>query len=187
MNAPHHPATSGTADRSLLGEELDPTSAIEFRQALGRYASGVVVVTAIEPDGELIGMTCQSFCSLSLAPPLVMFCPSIASTSFPRIRRIGTLCINVLGDDQAHLSTQFSCSGTDKWRGVDWTAGHNGAPRIRNAVLWCEGDIDAEHPGGDHRIVVVRSTALTTVARSRPPLLYHNGRYASVRELTELA
>lgn len=165
-------------------QELDPHCAQDFRQALGRFASGVVVVSAIGAQGRPVGMTCQSFSSLSLDPPLVMFCPGEGSTTFPGLRKAGSLCINVLGEHQSALSGQFARSGTDKWRDVTWTAGRNGAPRLHGAILWCEGDIVHEYPGGDHRIVLVRPTALAISQRSAPPLLFYEGRYAAVHPVS---
>ena len=150
---------------------------------MGLFASGVVVVAAVDGAGNPIGMTCQSFCSLSLEPWLVMFCPGASSTSYPGIREARELCINVLSRDQAEVSTQFSRSGTDKWAGVDWVPGDNGAPRIAGALLWCEGNIVEEHAGGDHQIVVVRVSRLESGRPQGEPLVFHAGRYAAVEYL----
>jgi 3-hydroxy-9,10-secoandrosta-1,3,5(10)-triene-9,17-dione monooxygenase reductase component len=163
---------------------LDATDPAGFRAALGRFASGVVVISGL--DEQLpVGMTCQSFSSLSLDPPLVLFSAARTSTSFPRLRQARRLCVNVLAHDQDQLSAQFARSGTDKWRDVRWTPGGNGAPRITGAAMWCEGDIVAVHDGGDHFIVVVRVTSLATSAPPRPPLIYHDGEYARLQRRKE--
>lgn len=159
---------------------LDATDPAGFRAALGRFASGVVVISGL--DEQLpVGMTCQSFSSLSLDPPLVLFSAARTSTSFPRLRKARRLCVNVLAHDQDQLSVQFARSGADKWRDVSWMPGGNGAPRITGAAMWCEGDILQVHDGGDHFIVVVRVTSLATSAPPRPPLIYHDGRYARLQ------
>jgi flavin reductase (DIM6/NTAB) family NADH-FMN oxidoreductase RutF len=178
MNPPKSSAAASTC-------ELDVASGAEFRRAMGLFASGVVVVAAAEGDGTPVGMTCQSFCSLSLVPPLVMFSPSMTSTTFPRLRRARSICVNVLSHDQRGLSAQFAVSGTDKWRGVRWTAGRNGAPRIGGAAMWCEGDLDTVHESGDHYVVIVRVTNLATAVEPAPPLIFHAGRYTRLHSATE--
>jgi len=157
-------------------QSLDAGDPSHFRQALGRFASGVVVIAGID-GGEPVGMTCQSFSSLSLDPPLVLFSAATTSTSFPRLRSAERLCINVLAHDQDPLAAQFARSGTDKWSGVEWSAGENGAPRIAGAAMWCEGSIDAVHEAGDHFIAVVEVTRLATTAGPSAPLIFHEGRY----------
>jgi flavin reductase (DIM6/NTAB) family NADH-FMN oxidoreductase RutF len=177
MNSPKGSAAAGM-------REFDAAIGTEFRRAMGLFASGVVVVAATEEGGTPVGMTCQSFCSLSLVPPLVMFSPSTTSTTFPHLRQARSICVNVLSHDQHELSTQFAISGTDKWRGVRWTAGRNGAPRIAGAAMWCEGDIEAVYEGGDHYVVIVRVMKLATAVEPAPPLIFHAGRYARLQPAT---
>ncbi|MCI0144207.1 flavin reductase family protein, partial [Arthrobacter bambusae] len=140
--------------------ELDPNTPQLFRSALGQFASGVVVITGLTDGQQPAGMTCQSFSSLSLEPPLIMFSPSLTSTSFPQLRAAGNICINVLAENQDHVSGQFAVRNGDKWKDIDWTPGANGAPRIAGAAMWCEGTIQTVHDAGDHHIVVVQVSAL---------------------------
>lgn len=161
---------------SQATHKLDARDPAHFRRALSRFASGVVVVTGIEA-GEPVGMTCQSFSSLSLSPPLVLFSAGASSTTLPRLRAAGEICVNVLADDQEWLASQFARSGTDKWRGVDWSPGTHGVPRIAGATLWCEGTIAAVHEGGDHLIVVVRVESLIAPLAPSPPLIFHEGSF----------
>jgi 3-hydroxy-9,10-secoandrosta-1,3,5(10)-triene-9,17-dione monooxygenase reductase component len=151
-----------------------------FRAVLGAFCSGITVVTATGPDGAPVGMTCQSFSSLSLDPPMIMFAPARTSTTWPRIRAVGAFCVNVLADDQHGISDAMSRRGTDKFAGIAWTPSSAGAPRLAGAAAWIDCDLAAEHDGGDHTIAVgaVRELAATPAAE---PLLYHRGRYALVR------
>ena len=99
-----------------------------FKDAMSRFTSGVTIVAGME-DGEPVGFTCQSFLSLSIDPPFVAVAPARTSTSWPRIARAGTFCVNVLGDHQEDLCRGFAVSGGDKFAGVDWhPAPATGAP-----------------------------------------------------------
>src|ERR1700710_2008761 len=100
--------------------EHPPPSAVDrlvMRTVLGHFVSGVVVITGADDEGP-IGFTCQSFASLSLDPPLVMFSPSRTSVSWPRIRASGGFCVNVLAEDHADYSNTFARSGGDKFAGI---------------------------------------------------------------------
>jgi len=146
-----------------------------FRDVLGHFASGVVVVTAAGPDGPL-GFTCQSFASLSLAPPLVSFSPSRTSTTWPQIRAIGRFCVNVLAADQQPHSDRFARSGTDKFAGVRWRPGPSGAPVLDGVCAWIDCALWREYDGGDHTIAVGHVAALGADT-ARTPLLFHRGTY----------
>src|ERR1700684_3810336 len=107
---------------------------VRFRDVVSHFASGVVVVTGIV-GGRPAGLTCQSFTSLSLDPPMVLFCPSKASTSWPQLTTAPFLCINILSHGQRRLSDAFARSGTDKFAGVGWTpAPRGGGARLRGAA-----------------------------------------------------
>jgi flavin reductase (DIM6/NTAB) family NADH-FMN oxidoreductase RutF len=149
-----------------------------FRAVLGRYCSGVTVITALGPDGPL-GLTCQSFSSLSLDPPLVLFSPARTSTTWPRIREVGRLCVNVLAEGHSGLSAAMARSGTDKFAGVRWGTSAHGAPRLEGAVAWLDCVVEAEHDGGDHTIVVAAVHELSAGPSARP-LLYYRGQYATL-------
>ncbi|WP_405845782.1 flavin reductase family protein [Streptomyces sp. NBC_01518] len=166
-----------TATHEAPGSEPALDTAL-FRHVLGHFCTGVVVVAAVAPEGP-VGLTCQSFCSLSLDPPLVMFGAARTSTSWPRIRRVGSFCVNVLAEDQQEVSTRMARSGTDKFAGVDWDPTPPGAVRLRGALAWLDCELHAEHPGGDHTVVVGR-VRRPAVASGAPPLLYHRGGYAAL-------
>lgn len=156
-----------------------PTAAIDqaaFREVLGHFCTGVVVITGLL-DGEPVGMTCQSFSSVSLDPPLVMFCPAKASTTWPSLRRAGRFAVNVLSAYQAQLSRDFAVSGGRKFDGKTWQPGITGAPLIVDAIAYVECIVAQVYDAGDHEIVLGRVIALERSTANAMPLLFFRSRY----------
>jgi flavin reductase (DIM6/NTAB) family NADH-FMN oxidoreductase RutF len=151
-----------------------------LRAVLGHFASGVTVVTTDTVEGPL-GFTCQSFSSLSLEPPLVVFAPARTSGTWPRLRAIGRFCVNVLAEDQVDVSVRFSRSGTDKFAGVAWTPSPHGSPVLDGVVAWIDCRLEAEYDGGDHTLVAARVLDLGAEPERRP-LLFHRGAYGLLQE-----
>ena len=146
-----------------------------FRAVLGHFATGVAVVTAVDSDGP-VGLTVQSFCSLSLSPPLVLLCPGLASTSWPRIRAVGMLAINLLAENQADLARKFAQSRTDKYTNVPWTpAPLSGSPILDGVLAWIDCSIDEERAAGDHFVVVCRVLNLDARLNTRPLIFFQSG------------
>jgi 3-hydroxy-9,10-secoandrosta-1,3,5(10)-triene-9,17-dione monooxygenase reductase component len=152
-----------------------------MRDVLGHFATGVVVVTARQTDGTLLGFTCQSFASLSLDPPLVSLAPARTSSTWPRIRAVGAFCVNVLAAEHEEVSVAFARSGVDKFAGVAWTPAPSGAPVLDGVSAWVDCELWAEYDGGDHTIAVGRVLDLSADP-ARPPLLYYRGRYGLASE-----
>ena len=150
-----------------------------FRDTLGHFASGVTIVTALS-DNQPIGLTVQSFCSVSLHPPLVLVCPSKTSTSWPSIATAGAFCVNVLSEEQEACSRVLSRSGTDKFSTVayDLTPATL-SPRIIGASAWLDCEISAIHDGGDHHVVIARVVDLDADHTARP-LTFWRGSYAKL-------
>ncbi|HUB75841.1 MAG TPA: flavin reductase family protein [Solirubrobacteraceae bacterium] len=148
-----------------------------FREVLGHLPTGVTVVTAHHAGGP-VGMSSNSVTSLSLDPPLILFCPARTSTTWPRIREAGAFCVNVFAAHHEDASRQFSRVGVDRFAGVSW---HDRAagPALDDAVAWIECRIDAEHPGGDHVIVVGAVERLEVRAGEVEPLVFFRGRYGT--------
>ncbi|HTS99999.1 MAG TPA: flavin reductase family protein [Streptosporangiaceae bacterium] len=149
-----------------------------FRQVLGHFCSGVTVITTADDDGPA-GFACQSFAAVSLDPPLVLFCPSRASVTWPRIERAGHFCANVLAAGQRELARVFAVSGatgTDKFAGVPWSRAPSGAPILDGVLTWAGCTIGAVHEAGDHHLVIGRVTDLGECVAG-PPLLFYRGRY----------
>ena len=154
---------------------LDPS---RFRTVLGHFATGVTVVTATD-DGQPVGFACQSFQSLSLDPPLVSFAAARTSTTWPRIRRAGRFCANILAEGQGDVARAFGASGADKFAGVHWAQGPSGSPVLDGVLAFVDADVVTEVDGGDHILVVGRVVDLST-PRDTPPLLYFQGRFVSL-------
>lgn len=180
--------------RAVADDERPPLDPAEFRSVLGNFASGVTIITARAEQAEQggaprpdltpgpapgpAGFACQSFASLSLDPPLVTFMVARTSTTWPRIARTGSFCVNILGADQGPLCRAFAVSGADKFAGVDHDpAPVSGAPRLAGAAAWLDCTIQAVHTGGDHLIVIGRVDALGAAEGEAAPLLFHRGRF----------
>lgn len=158
-------------------ETLDETA---FRSVLARFATGVVVVTGSTDDGPA-GLTCQSFSSLSLDPPLVLLSTARTSKTWPRIERTGRFAVNVLASGQRDLSDRFAVSGGDKFAGLDWRPGVLGNPLLPGALAHLECEVHAVHDGGDHVIVIGRVRALEAPGLDDDsPLVYYRSAYRTL-------
>jgi 3-hydroxy-9,10-secoandrosta-1,3,5(10)-triene-9,17-dione monooxygenase reductase component len=151
----------------------------ELRDALGRFATGVALVTAA-PEGEPIGLIVNSLTSVSLEPPLILFCPSRGSITWSRMRRAGRFAVNVLGRDHGAFVARATPPGSDRLAGVPWRPGRGGAPLLADALASLECEIAGEHPGGDHWIVVGRVDDLH-VSPARDPLVFFGGGFHGLR------
>ncbi|MEM6634390.1 MAG: flavin reductase family protein [Pseudomonadota bacterium] len=148
-------------------------SARAFRDALGRYATGVTVVTCATPDGPL-GITANSFASVSLDPPLVLWSPAKASRRFGPFAEAAQFAIHVLGAEQQGVCAHFARQGHD-FTGLDWSAGDDGVPLISGCLARFECSTFSRHDGGDHLIIVGRVARATM--REGEALLFAHGNY----------
>ena len=148
---------------------------IEYRRAMGCFATGVAVVTAVDKNGEKAGMTINSFNSVSLEPPLVLWSIANDSQSFETFVEAEHFAVNVLAIHQQKICEQFAARGTDKFNGLECSEGIAGVPilPIYSAVFECK----AEHryDGGDHAILVGR--VLKFDDRETDPLIFYRGHY----------
>lgn len=152
-----------------------PFDDAKFRQVLGHFPTGVTVITAMH-EGAPVGLAVGSFASLSLDPPLVLFCPGNHSSSWPKIREAGSFCVNILGGDQEHVSRVFASKDPDKFATVGFVPSPiTGAPRINGTLAWIDCDIETIHPGGDHEIVVGRVRDLDASDNNGPLVFYRGG------------
>jgi 3-hydroxy-9,10-secoandrosta-1,3,5(10)-triene-9,17-dione monooxygenase reductase component len=145
-----------------------------FRSVLGHFATGVTIITAVD-DGEPVGMAANSFTSLSLDPPLILFCVAHESSTWPRIERAGTFAVNILGEGHEELSRLFATRGADRFGATPWHTGVSGAPVLEEAIGYVDCRFEAEYPGGDHKIIVGRVLDLDVREGARPLLFYRGG------------
>lgn len=163
---------------------IDPKA---LRRALGDFVTGVCVITAALPDGTRLGMTVNSFASVSLDPPLVLFSVANAASGIDGWRAATHYAINVLADNQSAISNRFARAMTDKWEGLAPETGLTGAPLIQGAVAHFECAAEHQVPGGDHTIFIGR---VLTFDRPRPnadPLVFHQGRYRDLTHQHDIA
>jgi flavin reductase (DIM6/NTAB) family NADH-FMN oxidoreductase RutF/DNA-binding IclR family transcriptional regulator len=154
-------------------------NAEEFRQVLGQYPTGVVVVTAMGPTGEALGMTVGSFTSVSLEPPLVAFLPSKTSQSWKALSESGdNFCVNVLSAHQEDVCRAITTRKEDKFAGIRWRSSPRGNPVIDGAVAYIDCTCERTHDAGDHVIVVGKVLDLA-VENASFPLLFFRGGYGS--------
>ena len=156
-------------------ETPDPRS---FRDALGRFATGIALVTAA-PDGEPDAMVVNSLSSVSLEPPMLSFCPSRSSLTWSRMRRARRFGVNVLGRQHEEFAIRATPAGADRFVGLAWEIGRGGVPLLIDALATLECEILAEHPTGDHWIVVGRVDALR-ISPIQDPLVYFAGAFGAV-------
>ena len=151
-----------------------------FRDALGRFATGVTFITAA-PDDQPTGLIVNSLASVSLEPPLISFCPARRSLTWQRMRRTGRFAVNVLGRQHQGLVMRAAPPGADRFAGLDWQPGPGGAPLLSDALTTLECEIVAEHGAGDHWIVVGRVDNLH-VSPVNKPLVFFAGEFASLQQ-----
>ena len=148
-----------------------------FRAVLGRFASGVTIVTVLGANGRDYGMTVSAFSSVSLEPPLVMVCIGEEASLKPMIAEATHYGVSILASDQEPLSRRFAAHG-ERFDGIGFTRGENGMALIDGALAFMECRIIARHRAGDHTIVIGEVEA-AGVADQRP-LLYYRGGYAQL-------
>jgi flavin reductase (DIM6/NTAB) family NADH-FMN oxidoreductase RutF len=147
-----------------------------LRNALGRFATGVTIVTAIDPDGHPIGLTVNSFTAVSLDPALVLWCLDNNSHNLAAFRRASHHVINVLADDQIDLSNRFATWPADRFTALPWQPGKGGAPILPNCCATFEMANTTQHLAGDHTIFIGMVEKFSEVAE-RQPLLFYAGQY----------
>jgi flavin reductase (DIM6/NTAB) family NADH-FMN oxidoreductase RutF len=151
-------------------------SAQEFRAALGMFATGVTIVTARTAEGQVVGLTANSFNSVSLTPPLVLWSLSRAAASMAVFSAGSHYAINVLAADQKPLAERFAMKGADRWQGVTFDTGAGGAPLLHGAAATFECFNRSRYEEGDH-VIFVGEVERCTHRDGATPLLFHGGRY----------
>ena len=155
-----------------------------FRRALGNFATGVTVMTAATPDGQKVGVTANSFNSVSLDPALILWSIDKRSTSYDVFAEATHFAVNILAADQIELSNQFARPSDDKFAGVDFARGVGGAPLLADCAARFQCERHQILEGGDHWIMLGKVVAFDDFGRS--PLLYHQGAYSMVLPHTRM-
>ena len=158
--------------------EIDPR---ELRNVLGCFATGVAIVTSIGDGGKPVGMTINSFSSVSLDPPLILWSLGLNSPTRKAYATHPSFVINILGAESKDLSLHFARPSDDKFAGVDWTPGHEGAPVLDGAMATLECGVEDRIISGDHEIYIGRVMKLGQ--KDGDPLLFHRGKFAHLGEL----
>ncbi|HYW62798.1 MAG TPA: flavin reductase family protein [Bradyrhizobium sp.] len=170
--APKHADPDPLTELSSGHSGIDPR---DFRNALGTYATGVTIITAAASDGKPVGITCNSFASVSLNPPLVLWSLGMFSQSLSAFQNASHFAVHVLGAPQRELARKFATSAADKFAGVEWTPGLGNAPLLGGAVARFECRTADRYYGGDHVIFLGAVEAYTYT--SAEPLLFARGGY----------
>lgn len=148
----------------------------DFRASLGMFATGVTIVTARTTSGELVGLTANSFNSVSLDPPLVLWSLARVAGSMAVFANGSHYAINVLGADQQALAEGFAARDTDRWAGVAFTDGVSGAPLLAGAAATFECFNRSQYVEGDH-VIFVGEVERCRHRAEASPLLFHGGRF----------
>ena len=170
------PTTQATKVADAL--PLDPRS---LRSALGRFATGVTIVTCLDKFGERAGLTANSFSALSLEPPLVMWSLRLSSPSLPAFVAARTYAINVLGEAQVDLSRRFASATPDKFSEGPWTQGDHGAPVLSACAAVFECAAVSNQGAGDHMLFIGRVVGMSEAPV--PPLIFQAGHYRLLGEV----
>jgi flavin reductase (DIM6/NTAB) family NADH-FMN oxidoreductase RutF len=172
-DAPKHRTAPDPANE--LASDHSPIDPRDFRSALGSYATGVTIITSAGVDGKPYGITCNSFASVSLNPPLVLWSLVLYSSSLSAFENASHFAVNVLGVSQQALATKFAKSSDDKFAGVEWTPGLGNAPILADSVANFQCRAANRYYGGDHVIFLGAVEAYSY--NRKEPLLFARGGY----------
>ncbi|WP_231335696.1 flavin reductase family protein [Actinomadura graeca] len=161
----------------FTGLEFEPEiSQDDFRTTMSRFASGLTVVAALDEAGLPAGLTCQSFASLSLDPPLILVCVGRGSSSWARIEGTGRFGVSILAEQQRDVCVSLARRAEDKFDSVPWRPSPYGTVHIEGALATIDCRIGTVHEAGDH-LVVIGDVLDLAVRDEGTPLLYFRGRY----------
>ena len=172
-DAPKHPTAPDPANE--LASDHSPINPRDFRNALGTHATGVTIITAAGADGKPYGITCNSFASVSLNPPLVLWSLVLYSSSLGAFENASHFAVSVLGASQQELANRFAKSSDDKFAGVEWRPGLGNAPILADSVANFQCRVANRYYGGDHVIFLGAVEAYSY--NRKEPLLFARGGY----------
>lgn len=156
-------------------QAIDPRA---LREVLGQFATGVTVVTTVGDGGAPVGLAANSFASVSLDPPLVVWSIGLKAPSLGAFRNHSSFAINIMCDQSKDLALNFARPSDDKFAGVDWYSGVDGVPVLADAAAVIQCRTETRIPGGDHEIYLGRVLEFHRTEKS--PLLFHQGSFATL-------
>jgi len=149
-----------------------------FRAVLGRFATGVTVVTALDKRGRDAGMTVSALASVSLDPPLVLICVDHSASIYNTLSKATHFIVNILSEGQEALARRFAERGANRFAGIGYEKGQNGAAVLLETLGYLECEVVALHESGDHDVIV--GEVEVAVSNEGKPLLYYRGGYAQL-------
>jgi len=152
-----------------------PIEKNELRRIMGHFATGVTIITSVRSSGELHGLTANAFTSVSLVPPLLLICVDKKAESYPCFNETKVFTVNVLSADQEALSRKFAVSGGEKFEGVSYRIGGNGAPIIEGGLAYIECKVTQEVDAGDHTVYLGEVVQAETAHEGKPLLFFRGG------------
>jgi 3-hydroxy-9,10-secoandrosta-1,3,5(10)-triene-9,17-dione monooxygenase reductase component len=174
-HTPHQPARTPVAKTASPQEPADKFDSKAFRSTVGQFASGVAVVTTEDDGGDRSGMTVSSFTSLSLDPPLILFCAKDGSHTLDEVKESGHFAVNVLSHDQKDVCYGFAGKDEDKFKNVATQPGAaHGDPIVEGSLATLECTLETITDGGDHEIVIGRVERFEQKSEDQP-LLFWDG------------
>ncbi|MCX7081184.1 MAG: flavin reductase family protein, partial [Pseudomonas sp.] len=151
-----------------------------YKLVMGSFPSGVTVITTLDDEGQIVGLTASAFSSLSMDPALVLFCPNYSSDSYPVLIKNRRFAIHLLSGEQQNEAYAFARKGKDKAQGIEWTLSELGNPLLSNATAIIECELWREYEGGDHAIMVGAVKNLIVPQQQTRPLVYCRGKMGSL-------
>lgn len=158
-----------------------PVDPATFRQVMGRFTTGITVITVGTDDARRAGVTVNSFNTVSLEPPMILWSLALKAPSLPLFRAHEHFAVNILAADQEAVALQFAQPAADKFTGIETAPGATGTPLIAGAMAHVECRTAHRYPGGDHEIIV--GEVLSTAHFERDPLVFHGGSFFGLRDL----
>jgi len=155
-----------------------------YKEVMGSFPSGVTVVTTLDSDGEMVGITASAFSALSIDPALVLFCPNYASDTYPILRDSKRFAIHLLCADQQAEAYAFAKKGKDKSKGIEWHLSQLGNPLLSKATAIIECELWREYDGGDHAIIVGAVQNLILPEQEVTPMVYHRGKLGALPHIS---
>jgi len=157
-----------------------PIEKNELRRVMGHFATGVTIITTVSAAGQIHGLTANAFTSVSLEPPLLLISVDKKAESYPSFEESKVFTVNILSDSQEALSRKFAVTGTDKFTGVAYRSGGNGAPILYGVIGHIECRLYATYDGGDHTLYL--GEIMEAETREGKPLLFYRGGYRALSD-----